>query len=188
VEPGNYAARLVRFWNRIVLPATLAAGLAVAGGTAGASPVPAVAPKGSCKLVTVSEAGKILGTPVGAGKQKTRKAGGQTNDQSVCAAKKKGTGGLKGQPLQLEVVVESGTGLVGNYQTEKAEDPLEADDVAGLGDEAFIKDLKLHVLVGDRVLSVALHNYRYPEPLTQQQIQQKEEDAAKLALDRLSPA
>jgi len=144
--------------------------------------------EGSCRLVTVREAGTILATRAGAGKQKTRKAGGQTNDQCVWAAKKKGTGGLKGQPLQLEVVVESGTGLVDNYQTAKARDPLEADDVAGLGDEALIKDLKLHVLVGDRVLSVALHNYRYPKPLTQQQIQQKEEDAAKLALDRLSPA
>ncbi len=85
-------------------------------------------------------------------------------------------------------MVESGATLAASYQQEKAKDPLEADDVAGLGDEAFIKDLKLHVLVGDRVLSTALHNYRYPKPLTQQQIQQKEEDAAKIALGRLSPA
>ena len=188
MEPGNYAARLMRFWNRIAVPAALAAGLALAGGTAGASPVPAAAPKGSCKLVTVREAGRILATPVGAGKQKTASAQGITGDRCVWSAKKKGTGGLKGQPLELEVVVESGATLAAGYQQEKAADPLEADDVAGLGDEAFIKDLKLHVLVGERVLSVALHNYRYPKPLTQQQIQQKEEDAAKLALDRLSPA
>ena len=126
-------------------------------------------------------------TPVGSGKQTTRSAGGITGDRCVWSAKKKGTGGLKGQPLKLEVVVESGSALAGSYEQEKTEDPLEADDVAGLGDEAFIKDLKLHALVGERVLSVALHNYRYPTPLTEQQIQQKEEDAAKLALGRLSP-
>jgi hypothetical protein len=188
VETGNYAARLMTFWKRVVVSAALAAGLAVAGGTAGASPVSTAAPKGSCKLVTVREAGTILATPVAAGKQKTRTAQGITGDRCVWSAKKKGTGGLKGQPLELEVVVESGATLAASYQQEKAKDPLEADDVAGLGDEAFIKDLKLHVLVGDRVLSTALHNYRYPKPLTQQQIQQKEEDAAKLALGRLSPA
>ena len=186
--PGKYAALLMRIWNRVAMPAALAAGLAVAGGTAGAAPVPAAAPKGSCKLVTVREAGAVLGSPVGAGKQKTGSAGGVTGDRCVWSAKKKGTGGLKGKPLELEVVVESGSALAASYQREKAEDPLEADDVGGLGDEAFIKDLKLHVMVGERVLSVALHNYRYPKPLTEQQIQQKEEDAAKLAVGRLKPS
>jgi hypothetical protein len=188
VEGGNYAARPMRSWNRIVLPAALAGGLALAGGTAGAFPVPAAAPKGSCKLVTVREVGTILGTPAAAGKQKTRKGPTQTNDQCIWAAKKKGTGGLKGQPLELELVVESGPGIVNDYQTVKAQDPTEVDTVTGLGDDAFIKDLDLHVLVGERVMSVELHNYRYPKPLTQMQIQQKEEDAAKLALGRLSPA
>ena len=55
----------------------------------------------------------------------------------------------------------------------------------GLGDDGFIKDLELHVLVGDRVVSTALHNYRYPKPLTQEQIQQKAEQAARLAIGRL---
>ncbi len=32
-----------------------------------------------------------------------------------------------------------------------------------------------------------MHNYRYPEPLTKEQIQQKEEDAAGLVIGRLSP-
>ena len=188
METGNYAARLMRFWNRVAVSATLAAGIAVAGGTAGASPAPAAAPKGSCKLVTASEAGKILGTPVAAGKQKTRTAQGITGDRCVWSAKKKGTGGLKGRPLELEVVVESGATLVGEYNSAKSADPTKTEAVPGLGEDAFIKDLKLHVLVGDRVLSTALHNYRYPKPVTQQQIQQKEEDAAKLALGRLSPA
>ena len=188
VETGNYAARRMRFWNPVVVSAALAAGVAVAGRTAGASPVPAAAaPKGPCKLVTVNEAGKILGTPVAAGRQKTRTAQGITGDRCVWSAKKKGTGGLKGRPLELEVVVESGTTLVGEYNSARSADPTETEAVPGLGDDAFIKDLKLHVLVGDRVLSTALHNYRYPKPLTQQQIQQKEEDAAKLALGLLSP-
>jgi len=175
----------MRTSRKIAACAALAAGVVVAAGPATASPVSALAPKGSCKLVTVSEAGRILATPVVAGQQKTRTAQGITGDRCVWAAKKKGTGGLKGQPLQLEIVVESGATLVNDYNTAKSADPTKTDAVPGLGDDAFIKDLKLHVLVGDRVLSTALHNYRYPKPLTPQQIQQKEEDAAKLAVGRL---
>jgi hypothetical protein len=96
-----------------------------------AAPVPEVAPKGSCKLVTVGEAGRILATPVGAGKQQTRTAQGITGDRCVWAAKKKGTGGLKGQPLQLEIVVESGATLVGDYNTAKSADPTTTDAVPG---------------------------------------------------------
>jgi len=177
----------MRTSRKIAACTALAAGVVVAAGPAMASPVPEVAPKGSCKLVTVSEAGTILGTPVRAGQQKTRTAQGITGDRCVWAAKKKGTGGLKGQPLQLEIVVESGATLVNDYNTAKSADPTKTDAVPGLSDDAFVKDLKLHVLVGDRVLSTALHNYRYPKPLTPQQIQQKDEDAAKLALGRLSP-
>ena len=177
----------MRTSRKIAACTALAAGVVVAAGPAMASPVPDVAPKGSCKLVTVSEAGRILGTPVGAGQQKKRTAQGITGDRCVWAAKKKGTGGLKGQPLQLEIVVESGATLVNDYNTAKSADPTKTDAVPGLGADAFVKDLKLHVLVGDRVLSTALHNYRYPKPLTPQQIQQKDEDAAKLALGRLSP-
>jgi hypothetical protein len=51
-----------------------------------------------------------------------------------------------------------------------------------------IRDLDLAVLSGENAIVVELHNYRYPKPLTQEQIQQKQEDAAKLALGRLSPA
>jgi len=167
---------------RIAAATALAAGVALA-----ATPTSArtVAPKGSCRLLTVSEVGQILGTPSGARKQTTRTASGITGDRCVWAAKKKGTGGLPGKPLQLEVVVESGAPLADAYQQAKTSDPTEVDSVSGLGDDAFIKDLKLHVLVGDRVLSTALHNYRYPKPLTQEQIQQKDEDAARLALGRL---
>jgi hypothetical protein len=185
VVPAYYAPRRMRASRKIVGCAALAAGIVVAAGPATASAVPEVAPKGSCKLVTVGEAGRILATPVGAGKQQTRTAQGVTGDRCVWAAKKKGTGGLKGQPLELEIVVESGATLVNDYNTAKSADPTKTDAVPGLGDDAFIKDLKLHVLVGDRVLSTALHNYRYPKPLTQEQIQQKDEDAAKLALGRL---
>jgi hypothetical protein len=106
------------------------------------------APKGSCKLLTVNEVGEILGTPAAAGKQKTRKGPTQTNDQCVWAAKKKGTGGLKGQPLQLELVVESGGSIVDDYQRVKAEDPDDTELVSGLGDDAFVQDNDLHVLVG----------------------------------------
>jgi hypothetical protein len=170
---------------RIAATTALAAGVALAATPASAR---TAAPKGSCKLLTVSEVGEILGTPSGAGKQKTRSAAGITGDRCVWEAKKKGTGGLKGRPLELEVVVESGTTLADSYQKAKAADPTESDEVPGLGDDAFIKDLKLHVLVGDRVLSTAFHNYRYPKPLTEDQIQQKEEDAARIALDRLPAA
>jgi hypothetical protein len=179
---ANYGARRMRTWIRIAGAVALAGSLALAATPASAR---TAAPKGSCKLLTAREAGQILGTPVGAGRQKTRTAQGITGDRCVWTAKKNGTGGLKGQPLELEVVVESGATLVNEYNTAKSADPTKTDAVPGLGDDAFIKDLKLHVLVGDRVLSTALHNYRYPKPLAPQQIQQKEEDAAKLALGRL---
>jgi hypothetical protein len=38
--------------------------------------------------------------------------------------------------------------------------------------------------VGEQVVSVEIHNYRYPEPLTKEQIQQKEE-AARLVIGQL---
>ena len=183
METGNYAARPMRFWNRVVVSAALAAGIAVAGGTAGASSAPAAAPKGSCKLVTVSEAGKILGTPVGG----TKRISNADADSCTWKAKKKGTGGLKARPLGLEITVATGQVGVNAYQKEKTADPSETQSVPGLGDDAYIRDLDLAVLSGDKAMVVELHNYRYPKPLTQQQIQQKEEDAAKLALGRLSP-
>ena len=169
----------------IAAAALLAAGVALAAAPTSAR---TVAPKGSCKLLTVSEAGEILVTSSGAGKQKTRSGPTETQDQCVWAAKKKGTGGIKGQPLKRELVVESDGGIVDDYQTAKSSDPSEVDEVSGIGDDAFIKDLELHVLVGDRVVSTALHNYRYPKPLTQEQIQQKDEEAARLAIGRLQTA
>jgi hypothetical protein len=57
--------------------------------------------------------------------------------------------------------------------------------LSGLGDDAFVKDLDLHVLVGEHAVSVELHDDRYPEPLTQEEILQKEEDAAGRAIGRL---
>jgi hypothetical protein len=170
---------------RIANATALAAALAFAAAPASAA---TAAPKGSCKLLTVREVGEILGTPSGAGKQRTRKGPTETQDQCVWAAKKEGTGGLKGQPLQLELVVESGGAIVNDYQTATTSDPTEVDPVSGLGDDAFVKDLDLHVLVGERVVSVELHNYRYPKPLTQEQILQKEQDAAQLAIGRLPAA
>ena len=167
----------------------IAATALAAGVVLAATPVSArsVAPKGSCKLLTVKEVGDVLGTPAGAGKQKTRTGTTETQDQCVWAAKKKGTGGIKGQPLKLELVVESGGGIVDDYQTARSSGPSEVDQVSGIGDDAFIKDLELHVLVGERVVSTALHNYRYPRPLTQEQIPQKDEEAARLAIGRLQP-
>jgi hypothetical protein len=157
-------------------------------GPAAASSVPAAAPKGACKLLTVREVGEILGTAAGSGKSKNSTLSGAKSESCEWKAKKKGTGGIKGKALSLEVAVESGGGVVDSFQTEKAEDPLEIEAVPGLGDDAYIEDLglDLHVLVGERVVSVEMHNYRYPEPLTQEQIQQKEQDAATLALGHLT--
>jgi hypothetical protein len=186
VVTANYAARPVRHWIRTVVCAVFVAAVALSAGTAAAAAAPAVAPKGACKLVTVREAGRILGTNTGSGKSTTGTIAGVKNEVCEWKAKKKGTGGIKGQPLELELVVQSGSAAVGTYQTEKAEDPDDTEAVPGLGDDAFIRDLDLHILVGERVLTVELHNYRYPEPLTQQQIQQKEEEAARMALGRLT--
>jgi hypothetical protein len=168
-------------WNRVAVGAALTAGLAITTAPATAAPALAAAPKGSCTLVTVREAGRILGTPTRAGKR-TSFTG---TDECKWAAKKKGTGGLKGRPLQLAITVSTGPEAVADYQEEKTEDPSETEAIPGLGDEAFIRDLDVNVLVGERVVVVELHNYRYPKPLTEEQIQQKEEDAARIALGRL---
>jgi hypothetical protein len=164
----------------------LVSGLALAAAPAAASPARAAAPKGACKYLTTREAGRILGTRAGGGKSVTRESGGVKNEGCEWKAKKKGTGGLEGQALSLEIAVESGTGIVDEYQTAKVEDPEDTEAVSGLGDDAFLADLDLHVLVGEQVLSVELHNYRYPEPLTTDEIQQKEVEAAGLVIGRLS--
>jgi hypothetical protein len=178
----------MRTWSCIVACTSLVAGLAFAAAPAAASTVPAAAPKGSCKLLTVREVSGILGTSSGSGRSTTKTVSGVKNESCEWRAKKKGTGGIKGKPLSLEVAVESGGGVVDEYQTQKSEDPLEIEQVPGLGDDAFTEDfgLDLHVLVGERVVSVEMHNYRYPEPLTEEQIKQKEQDAATIALGRLA--
>jgi hypothetical protein len=164
-----------------IAAALLTAGLVVAAAPAGASR-PAAAQKGACKYLTTREAGTILGTRSGGGKSTSI----SESESCTWKAKKKGTGGLKGQPLQLEVSVATGSEAVADFQEEKAEDPTETEAVTGLGEDAFVKDLDLNVLIGDRVMTVELHNYRYPEPLTQDEIKQKEQDAATIALGRLS--
>lgn len=181
---ANYALRRMRGGLRIAAAAALAAGVALAATPASAR---TTAPKGSCKLLTVREVGTILGTPAGSGKSSTKTVSGVKNEACKWQAKKKGTGGIDGKPLSLEIAVESGGSAVDAYQSKKSEDPSEVTPVSGLGDDAFVEDFgqDLHVLAGERVLTVAMHNYRYPKPLTQQQIQQKEEDAARLAVGRL---
>ena len=168
-------------WTRMVAPAALVAGVTLAAVPAVAS-TPVAAPKAACKYLTTREAGRILGTPSGSG-ESTSISG---TESCTWKAKKKGTGGLKGQPLQLEVGLATGAEAVAEYQQEKAEDPDDTEAVPGFGDDAFLQSNDLHVLVGGRVVTVELHNYRYPEPLTQEQIHQKEEDAATLVLGRLS--
>jgi hypothetical protein len=182
-RPGE-EAELMKKLIPAIASAALLSGLALAAVPAGAS-TPAVAPKGACKYLTTREAGRILGTRAGAGKSVTRKSGGIKTEGCEWKAKKKGTGGIEGQALSLEIAVESGTGIVDEYQAAKVEDPEDTEAVSGLGDDAFLADLDLHALVGEQVVSVELHNYRYPEPLTTDEIQQKEVEAAGLVIDRL---
>jgi hypothetical protein len=171
---------------RIAATTALVAGLALTAAPASART--AAAPKGACKLLKVKEVGTVLGTPAGSGKSTTKTVSGVKNESCEWKAKKKGTGGIDGKALSLEIAVESGGSAVDAYQSMKSEDPSDVTSVSGLGDDAFIEDFgqDLHVLAGERVLSVELHNYRYPEPLTEQQIRQKEQDAATIALGRLT--
>jgi hypothetical protein len=76
---------------RLVAATALAAGLALAATPAS---VRTAAPKGSCKLLTTRQAARILGTPVGS----TKRTSNARADSCTWNAKKKGTGGLKGQP------------------------------------------------------------------------------------------
>ena len=163
---------------RIVAATALAAGLALAATPASAR---TAAPKGSCKLLTTREAGRILGTAVGS----TKRVSNARADSCTWDAKKKGTGGLKGQPLGIEITVATGQAGVDAYQNAKTREPDENESVPGLGDEAFVRSLDLAVLSRSTAMVVELHNYRYPEPLTQEQIKQKEIDAATIALRRL---
>jgi hypothetical protein len=173
-------------WISSVACGALTTGVVLASVPAAASPARVAAPKGACKYLTTREAGRILGSRAGAGKSVTRQTRGRKIEACEWKAKKKGTGGIEGQALSLEIAVESGTGVVDEYEAAKVEDPEDTLAVSGLGDDAFLADLDLHVLVGERVVSVELHNYRYPEPLTTDEIQQKEEDAAQLVIGRLS--
>ena len=70
---------------------------------------------------------------------------------------------------------------LGQHQSQEEE----AGDQGDVGDEAFVRSLDLAILSGSTAMVVELHNYRYPEPLTQEQIKQKEIDAATIALGRL---
>jgi hypothetical protein len=176
----------MRKWIAAIASGALVTGVALAAAPAVASPTPAAAPKGACKYLTTREASRILGTRAGAGKSATQQSGGVNAEGCEWKAKKKGTGGLEGQALSLEIAVESGTALVDEYQAAKVEDPEDTEAVSGLGDDAFLADLDLHALVGEQVVSVELHNYRYPEPLTTDEIQQKEVEAAGLVIGRLS--
>jgi hypothetical protein len=182
-RPGE-EAELMRKWISAIASGALVTGVALAAVPAAAAP--AAAPKGACKYLTTREAGRILGTRAGGGKSVTRDSGGVKAEACEWKAKKKGTGGIEGQALSLEIAIETGTGIVDEYQTAKVEDPEDTGAVSGLGDDAFIANLDLHVLVGEQVVSVELHNYRYPEPLTTDEIQQKELEAAGLVIDRLS--
>jgi hypothetical protein len=182
-------ARLMKKWNPVVTCGALAASLMLTVAPAGASTSRA-APKGSCKLLTVKEVGTILGTGAASGKSTVKTVSGVKTESCEWKAKKKGTGGIEGKPLSLEIAVASGGSAVDEYRSKKAEDPSDVEAVSGLGDDAFTEDLglDLHVLTGERVVSVELHNYRYPEPLTEDEIKQKEEDAAQRALGRLPTA
>ena len=170
---------------RIGAMTALAAGILLAVTPASAR---TTAPKGSCKLLTVREVGTLLGSAAGSGKSSTKTVSGVKNEACKWKARKKGTGGIEGKALSLEIAVESGGSAVDAYQSKKSERPTDIQEVSGLGDDAFIEDLgqDLHVLAGDRVLTVAMHNYRYPHPLTEERIQQKERDAAALVLGRLT--
>lgn len=105
---------------RIATAIALVAGVALTAAPASAR---TTAPKGACKLLTVKEVGNILGTPAGAGKAISRKSTGQTNESCEWKAKKKGTGGLGGKALSLEIAVESGGNVADEYQSQKSEDP-----------------------------------------------------------------
>ena len=143
--------------------------------------------------MTIREAGRILGTPAGSGKSTTRTT--ERREERVLRSggrQEEGHRRLEGKPLSLETRRSSrDQGVVDTYQTREGRrgSARHRRRFTGLGDDAYIEDLgvDLHALVGERVVSVEMHNYRYPEPLTKEQIQQKEEDAARLVIGRLSP-
>lgn len=161
----------------------VAVGVALSVVPVAASAAPVAKPKGSCKLLTVREVGKVLGEAVGNGKLVS--VPGQQTKSCFWLAKKKGTGGVDDVPLQLEIAVETGSGAVDDYEAARSEDPSNTTDVNGLGDGAFSAGNELYVLAGEQVVRAALHGFASPDPLTADEIREKEEAAAKLVLKRL---
>jgi hypothetical protein len=119
-----------------------------------------------CKLLSKSEVRAALGSSVGRGKAEQGTEGGLTTDQCTWRAKKSGTSGVKGKKVAFRISVQSGPEAKSVFDAAKQQVDIGpsstpgAGSVSGLGDDAFNDDFnRLHVLLGDRVLNLAVGPY-----------------------------
>jgi hypothetical protein len=116
-----------------------------------------------CKLLSRSEVRDALGSTVGSGKKKSGTQGGLATDQCTWRAKKSGTSGVKGKKVGFLISFQTGSRVKEVFDATKQQAGTGsaptpgAGPVSDLGDDAFNDDFnRLHVLVGDRVLNVAV--------------------------------
>lgn len=151
-------------------------------------------PPDACKLVTTREAAKILGKAVNKGKEtKTTPRPGAKARKCEWASKKKGVGGIEGSPFKLQVEVNTGSTVRGDY--EKAKSRVDLKDlvtVPDLGKDAFYDARPfsgVHILIGDdRVLSVRVQNYNTAKADLRKPPAEMSVEAATIAVKRLGTA
>lgn len=116
-----------------------------------------------CKLLSRSEVRDALGSTVGNGKKKTGTQGGLETVQCTWRSKKSGTSGVKGKKVGFLISLQTGSRVKETFDAAKEQVDTGSSSTPGagpisdLGDDAFNDDFnRLHVLVGDQVLNVAV--------------------------------
>jgi hypothetical protein len=180
----------MRRLGRVVFAIALA--LVVCGAFAPAGAQSPDVPTDVCKLLTVKEAAKALGQPVGEGTPSTRELSGNQGTQDTCTweTQQADTGILGGTRLQLVASVQSNC-------TPDAKSCFKADKQIATGkhEELDLKKIRgnetfyefageVNVLIGQRILNVHFNNFN-TNMFGRKEFIRRTVDAAKRAEKRL---
>jgi hypothetical protein len=112
-------------------------------------------PPAPCKLLTRGEVEDLLREPVGKGQAED----GPRARECQWTSPEDGTGGIEGQPLGLEVIVDTRRQPLADFEEQVQDQDNEAVD--GVGDEAFVGEFATPVLgrVGKLLFQVGVTNY-----------------------------
>ena len=180
---------------RLPRAASLLGACALAVG-AGAGTSTAQTPEGPtdvCSLLTVDEAAKTLGQPVGEGTPSTRELPGTQGTRESCTweTQQADTGILSGTRLQLVASLQSNCANPDPkacYTADKrvAQGKHEEKDLKKIGGhEAFYEYIgEVEVLVGPRILNVHFNNFN-TNMFSRKSFERRTVDAAKRAEKRL---